>query len=134
MRVSREVRRRSPNRSPSAVRASACIEKFYHTLLMRPGPLLTEYDSKEYGQGIRCLFHLPSGDPGRGGKHGEKSLGVLQTRFGIDIVPHGNTSCRFLGNSAKTMLYRTGYHHLHPALSKKEHYGTGWAPAPARSV
>jgi hypothetical protein len=31
---------------------------------MRPCPLLAEYASKEYGQGIRCLFLLPSGDPG----------------------------------------------------------------------
>ena len=45
---------------------------------MRPGPLLTEYASKEYGQGLRCLSHFPSGDPGRGGEHGEKSPGVLK--------------------------------------------------------
>jgi len=32
------------------------------------------------------------------------------------------------------MLYSTVHHHLHPALSKKEHYGPGWAPVPARSV
>jgi hypothetical protein len=38
---------------------------------------LTEDASEEYGQGVGCLFHLPSGDPGRGGEHGEKSLGVL---------------------------------------------------------
>src|SRR5512140_3282111 len=33
MRVSREVRRRSPNRFPSAERASGCIKKVYHTIL-----------------------------------------------------------------------------------------------------
>ena len=52
----------------------------------------------------------------------------------IEIRSHGNTSICFPGNPAKTMLYGTGYHHLHPAPSKKEHYGPGWAPVPARTV
>jgi len=52
----------------------------------------------------------------------------------IEIVPHGYIYSHFPGNTAKTMLYGTGHHHLHPALSKKEHYGPGWAPVPARSV
>lgn len=38
------------------------------------------------------------------------------------------------GEPSKTMLYRTGPHHLHPAPYKMEHYGPGWAPVPARSV
>jgi hypothetical protein len=42
-----------------------------------------------------------------------------------EIVPHGNTSFRFLGNPARTMLYSTVHHHLHPMLSKKELYGPG---------
>ena len=147
-----------------------------------PCPPLTEYASKEYGQGIRCLLHLPSGDPWRGGERGEECLGVVvcrevkrparkaggeparpdqiplqprlrttpqaegfterrspqfraRTSIGlIGIFPQGNTPFRFRGNSAKTMLYSAGHHHLHPALSKKEHYGPGWAPVPACSV
>jgi hypothetical protein len=148
----------------------------------RPGPLLTEYASEEYGQCIRSLFHLPSAYSGRGGECGKESLGVvvcrevkrpvgkigcepprpeqipLQLRIGtpsqserftelcgprfrgntpvaiVKVDSQGNTSFRFGRNPARTMLYGTGYHHLHPALSKKEHYGPGWAPAPARSV
>jgi len=42
-----------------------------------PRPLLTEYASEEYGQGIRCLFHLPSAYSGRGGKCGKEPLGIL---------------------------------------------------------
>jgi len=42
-----------------------------------PGPFLTEYASEEYGQGIRCLFHLPSAYSGRGGKCGKEPLGIL---------------------------------------------------------
>ena len=52
----------------------------------------------------------------------------------IEIVPHGNIPFRFPGNPARTMLYSTGHHHLHPALSKKEHYGPGCPTTPARSV
>lgn len=81
MRASREVRNRSPNRSPSAERASGFIRKVYHA--SRAGwPGLDRIRFQGYGQGIRCLFHLPSGDPGRGGEHGEKPLGILQTRSG----------------------------------------------------
>ena len=42
----------------------------------RPGPLLTEDASEEYGQGIRCLLHLPSAYSGRGGKRGKGPLGI----------------------------------------------------------
>jgi len=42
-----------------------------------PGPFLTEYASEEYGQGIRCLFHLPSAYSGRGGTCGKEPLGIL---------------------------------------------------------
>jgi len=34
-------------------------------------------------------------------------------------VPHGDISFRFPGNSAGTILYGMGHHHLHPTLSKK---------------
>jgi hypothetical protein len=143
---------------------------------------LTEYASKEYGQGIRCLLHLPTGDPRGRGESGKESIGVvarrevkrpagktggepprpdqipLHLRIGsasqgesvterhrpplreyppvalVQIVPHGDTSFLPPGNSARTMLYSTGHHHPQPALSKNEHYGPGWAPAPAHPV
>src|SRR3972149_4959605 len=44
----------------------------------RTGPLLTKYPSREYGQGIRCLFHLPSPYTGGGGKRGKEPLGILE--------------------------------------------------------
>ena len=127
---------------------------------MRPDPLLTEYVSKEYGQDIRCLFHLPSGDPGRGGEHGENFLGVLQLRFGtstqveglterrgqhirgcspmilIEIVPHGIISTRFPGYPARTMLHGVVHHHFHPALSKNRTFrpGVPTTPSPSRLI
>ena len=52
----------------------------------------------------------------------------------IEIVLRRYIPFRFPWSLARTMLYGAVHHHLHPALSKKELYGPGWAPVPARSV
>ena len=46
------------------------------------------------------------------------------------IVLHGDISFRSPRESARTMLYSTGHHHLHPALSKKRTLRPGLGSCP----